>query len=278
MILLLDAGNSRIKWRLQAGGNIQAQGALPTSAWAELPRHWLGRQAEVALVCSVAGQGVDAGLGQAVRTVLQGRDTLHWLVSPAQGHSIRNQYDPPASLGPDRFAALVAAHSLRPVDWLVVSVGTALIVDMLSAAGVFLGGAIAPGPILMADALKRGTAGLQEVAAGVAAGVAGQTVLHSVAQPNARAEEGLSALTEWPRNTHSAVAQGIAHALWGVVAGMFRRMSLAQGQAPAVLLSGGARGLLRPLLPLLLAPEVMEVEDLVLEGLACIARDLGYDA
>lgn len=274
MILLVDAGNSRIKWRLQTRGAIQAQGSVPTSAWVELPRHWQGRQADAALVCCVAGQGVEEGLGQAVQAVLRGRNTLHWLLSPAQGHGIRNQYDPPASLGPDRFAALVAAHSLQPLDWLVVSVGTALTVDMLTAAGVFLGGAIAPGPTLMADALKRGTAGLQEAAAAVTV----TTMLEPTSQPNDRAEEGLPAVMEWPRNTHSAVAQGIAHALGGVVAGMSRRMQLALGQAPAVLLSGGARGLLRPLLPMLLAPEVTEVEDLVLEGLTCIARDLGYNA
>jgi pantothenate kinase type III len=41
---------------------------------------------------------------------------------------------------------------------------------------------------------------------------------------------------------------------------------------PALVLTGGARACLRPLLE----GTVIEVDDLVMEGLACIARDLGY--
>jgi len=258
VILLVDAGNSRIKWRLLARARSQAQGTLPTSACDTLARHWAGLRADAAVVCSVAGESVDTALRQALWVPLQRTGVEHWLVSPAQGHGLRSHYQPSGTLGPDRFASLVAAHRLRAVDWLVVTVGTALTADMLTAAGEFLGGAIAPGPHLLRASLAGGTAGIQ--------------VAETLAPWEAMAPG--SAPETWPRDTPSAVAQGMALALRGVVEGMSRRMALAQGQPPAVLLSGGARGVLRPWLD----PEITEVDQLVLEGLACIARDLGYAA
>ena len=67
-----------------------------------------------------------------------------------------------SSAGADRLAAVAA---LLPGPGLVVDAGTALTVDVLDADGVYLGGFIAPGPELLADALARGTAGLPRVAA-----------------------------------------------------------------------------------------------------------------
>jgi pantothenate kinase type III len=92
---------------------------------------------------------------------------------------------------------------------------------------------------------------------------------------------------DFPLDTGSAVESGIALALLGVVRGMRERLvgfrvsgraasgmpaGHAAGQLPRVLLTGGARACLRPLLD----GEVFEVDDLVIEGLAWIARDLGY--
>jgi pantothenate kinase type III len=70
------------------------------------------------------------------------------------------------------------------------------------------------------------------------------------------------------------VDQGIAWALWGVVEGMSRQLLQTVGRRPRILLAGGGRAALRPLLP----SELVETDELVLEGLTWIARDLGYDA
>lgn len=60
-------------------------------------------------------------------------------------------------VGADRLAAAVAANHLRPVDQaaIIVDSGTAITVDAVSAQGEFLGGAIAPGWRMSADALHR---------------------------------------------------------------------------------------------------------------------------
>jgi len=249
LILLVDAGNSRIKWRLHPQGRIQPSGDIATASCGRLGEAWQGLRAKAACVCSVAGIEVDAILRHGLGGVLAGSgEKPHWLIAPAQGHGVENLYQPADSLGCDRFAALVAARHRRAVDWLVVNVGTAMTVDMLTAEGRFIGGAIVPGPVMMRTALHQGTAGVRA--------------------------EAPAMDPAWPRNTQAAVDQGIAWALWGVVEGMSRQLLQTVGRRPRILLAGGGRAALRPLLP----SELVETDELVLEGLTWIARDLGYDA
>lgn len=249
MILLVDAGNSRIKWRLQLRGECLSAGEVATASCHELIKAWNGVRAQAACISSVAGDMANAAIRDGLAQVLEGAgDRQHWLVSSAQAHGISSHYEPAGSLGVDRFVALVAARRRQAIDWVVVNVGTAMTVDVLTADGQFLGGAIVPGPALMKDALDRGTAGVH-----VSTLAAGMVL---------------------PNDTQSAVGQGIAWALWGVVEGMSRQFVQAVGRAPRIVLSGGARSVLRPFL----ISEVVEVDELVMEGVACIARDLGYDA
>lgn len=253
MILLIDVGNTRLKWQVRHAqarhedaplaqgreitADFSAEGFAKAFPWETWP-------CTRVVVSSVAS----AMLGQSLQTrfALRGLPCL-WLLPPAQGFGIVNAYEPPHALGPDRFAALVAVQRLGLGPCVVVSVGTALTADMLTAQGCFLGGAIAPGPTLMRTALAQGTARV----ASVAWAVAPQT----------------------PVDTGSAVGQGIALALRGVVEGMHDRMREALGATqnarPVTVLTGGARAVLRPFL----SGEVHEVEDLVLDGLAWIAKE-----
>lgn len=249
MILLVDAGNSRIKWRLQSQGQSLNSGEVATGSSKELHKSWSGIRAHAACISSVAGDTANQEIRNGLRQVLAGAGgNQHWLASAAQAYGVSSHYQPAESLGVDRFVALVAARRRQAVDWVVVNVGTAMTADMLTADGHFLGGAIVPGPALMREALDRGTA---------------------------RVHIGtLTTGMVLPQDTQSAVDQGIAWALWGVVEGMTRQFTQAVGRMPRLLLSGGARDFLRPFL----MNEVVEVDELVLEGLACIARDLGYDA
>jgi type III pantothenate kinase len=61
-------------------------------------------------------------------------------------------YSTPATLGADRWVAALAAHRLYGAA-VVVDCGTALTVDLVTGDGVFRGGAIAPGPYTMVQAL-----------------------------------------------------------------------------------------------------------------------------
>lgn len=76
---------------------------------------------------------------------------------------IRLDVDHPAEVGADRIANTLAATELFGVDTIVVDLGTATTFDCITADGVFLGGAIAPGPAMAIDQLTRSTAQLPQV-------------------------------------------------------------------------------------------------------------------
>lgn len=261
MILLVDAGNTRIKWAFLSGGEVLPGGAWPTRDVAGLRGVWhpfpkvekAGSEFSLPSSDQITAAVLACVAGDAVRAALAGLlDALgvpaHWIAPEAVAHGLVNRYEPPQSLGVDRYAALVGAARRLRRDCVVVCVGTALTADMLTAGGEFLGGCIVPGPDLMRASLFSGTAGVGPAAGG---------------------------WRDFPRDTGAAVDTGIALALAGVVRGMCER--LAGGRVdvlPAVALTGGARACIGPLLP----GEVLEIDELVLEGLAWIARDLGFDA
>lgn len=249
MLLLVDAGNTRLKWRLRGEGESGASGVLLTRESLGLMTAWDGLRARRAVVCSVAGEAVDV----VITRVLRNRGIpVDWVRSEAEAHGIRNDYEPPRSLGADRFAAMVAAARRHPGQaCLVVNVGTAMTVDALDADGGFLGGCIAPGPDAMLASLARQSPALD--------------MALSWSAPTGA----------WPRRTRDAMATGIAAALRGVVLDMRGRLD-AKGIAHRLVVSGGARQALLGVLAEDAVGAIDEVDELVLEGVTCIARDLGY--
>jgi len=73
---------------------------------------------------------------------------------------IRLQVDEPMTVGADRIINTLAASRLFAKDCIVVDLGTATTFDCITADGVFLGGAIAPGVGMSAEALTSKTAKL----------------------------------------------------------------------------------------------------------------------
>jgi type III pantothenate kinase len=243
LILLVDAGNTRIKWGVRQAGIWQARGVCPTTEVGRLRAAWASFPLDHALLCCVADGATRSALADLLPV---GIAAPFWVMAAAAAHGVCSRYQPPQSLGADRFVALVAARRLHSGPCLVVSVGTALTVDALTAEGEFLGGCIAPGPDLMAAALQRGTAGVR---------------VSTEVSP------------DFPGSTGAAVATGIALAQAGVVAGMRLRLQRHCGMPVTVLLTGGARACLRDLLEV----PLREVDDLVLEGLVWIAKDRQWE-
>jgi type III pantothenate kinase len=166
MLLLIDAGNTRIKWALVADdaplGGWCDSGAVAHAELKRLPASW--RQARVtrAIVSNVAG----AKVRDQLQLMLPTTDVSWFAAVPALA-GVRNGYRNPAQLGCDRFAAAIGAHALEPGQALVVATcGTATTIDALGADGRFIGGMILPGLGLMASSLARNTAQLPQIAAG----------------------------------------------------------------------------------------------------------------
>ena len=147
-----------------------------------------------------------------------------------------SRYERPEQLGPDRWAALVAARALHGGPCLVVNAGTATTADVLSEMGEFLGGAILPGVELMRFVLHEHTGRLP-------------------------IQEG--DFRDTPRNTVDAIETGCRHAQAGAV----ERMHRIAGRDALCLVSGGAGEALAKQLPF----PCRYVENLVLDGLARIA-------
>jgi len=162
-----------------------------------------------------------------------------WLRAETKRCGVENRYDRPEILGPDRWAALIAARAIHNGASLVVNAGTATTVDMLSAEGVFLGGAILPGVELMRFVLHEHTGRLP-------------------------IQEGKP--SEMPRNTIDAIETGCRHAQAGAVERMYRVFREVT-PAPLCIVAGGAG---RSLVDQLSMPR-RYIENLVLDGLAHIA-------
>jgi type III pantothenate kinase len=238
MRLLLDLGNTRVKWALEDGGRWHAQGA---SAWNEDPA-LLGStwQTLPAPKAAFGASVVDGEREQAVAAQVRALFGLEvaWMRTPAAACGVRNAYPEPARLGVDRFLAMVAAHAAGAGDCVLVGVGTALTLDALTADGQHLGGLIAPGPRLMQQALLGATAQVRPRSDGVLVDVAD--------------------------NTADAVVSGCWQAAAALVERFVARMAPRLGGAPAVRLDGGDAAALEPLLEL----RASMVEHGVLHGLA----------
>ena len=239
MLLLVDAGNTRVKWALAradaALGDWVASGAVLHADLDDLAGEWDAFQATRAIVSNVAG----TAMRERLAAVLGPIDT-EWFASSAERAGLVNGYREPARLGCDRFAAAIGARALAPGQALVVATcGTATTVDAVSADGHFLGGMILPGLALMAGALARNTAQL----------------------PDAVADAAPPAL--FADNTHDAIVSGCLSAQ----AGAIERAVAGHGGA-ACMLSGGAAPFIAPALQV--AHKL--VENIVLVGLHAAAR------
>src|SRR5207248_11358972 len=82
------------------------------------------------------------------------------IVDAKAGLPIVLDVDEPLTVGADRLINTLAASRLFKRDAIVVDLGTATTFDCITADGVFLGGVIAPGVMMMAEALSRKTAKL----------------------------------------------------------------------------------------------------------------------
>jgi len=159
-----DLGNSRLKWGwLDETGRLVETIALPLEtprAWAAAWREWSGRDpGPSSWAISSVNPPVANRLEQFLKT--RGAGSVCWLRSAADV-SVRHSLDRPETTGADRALAVSAAIRLMPQarPGLVVSCGTAITVERITAEGIWQGGAIATGLGLAARALHLLTAQL----------------------------------------------------------------------------------------------------------------------
>jgi type III pantothenate kinase len=261
--LLLDAGNSALKWVLMTlDGRVgPAHGSMRNAPPAELApalvREWIeraGGAVQAVFGCGVAAPVLIRAIEQAVMRAFS--LPVRWFETQASfdhdGVVLRNGYRDSAQLGVDRWHALIAARAAHPDRSLVVvSAGTATTVDGVTADGEFIGGAIAPGVRMMYESLARGTANL----------------------PFARGQ-----LVAFPDNTDDAIASGVLGSQLGMIE-RFVRIFRSEFGDPLVVLAGGSAPQLAPFVGASTAlPAAIREENLVLRGVFLRARALAAEA
>ncbi|MGH8259124.1 MAG: type III pantothenate kinase, partial [Steroidobacteraceae bacterium] len=163
-VLLVDIGNTRIKWAVWRGGELGRTKASEHAAWSaadyaqNIFQGAASRTSRI-VVSSVAGRAAIRRLTAAARRVTGLTPEL--VATSRRAAGVRTRYAEPWRLGVDRFMGVIAAHHLAGTRGAcVINVGTAVTVDYVDDRGVHQGGAILPGPRLMIGSLLRGTAGI----------------------------------------------------------------------------------------------------------------------
>lgn len=232
--LTIDRGNTMTKVAVWNGVTQVLNRSLVRATAADILRVIEPYKVSRAIVCSVAGSF--AGLEEELRA--RGVDFM--TLTPTTPLPITVDYATPTTLGVDRTAAAVGAMTLFPgEESLIVDIGTAVTYDRLSAAGVFLGGNIAPGIGMRLNALNHFTARLPKV-------------------------KSQGAFSPWGRTTETAMRAG---AIYGVVAEVSYYRSKLPASAHVVLTGGWSADIAR-----LLDFAVVVDDSLVTKGLNCILQ------
>ena len=262
--LLLDIGNTRTKWALvelspglqeidftrQPSGATVNQHDLIIQECSQLLKALATTDSTInqILICSVNQTqwiGVWADYFQEVFP------TIHMI----QLHgdtcipNLHNAYDEPASLGADRWAAIIAASQLAPLqNCLIINSGTATTIDFLEQGNVFVGGSILPGVSLSLEALQSQTARLES----------------NITSEKFNSFEPSSTL-QFSKNTKSAIFNGV---MQGQIGAIKQALELAP-QTSTMIFSGGNGPLILKHLYSQIPPTIQIIEDpyLVLRGL-----------
>lgn len=153
MRLLIDAGNTRMKWRLEQGGDVIKEG------WSFLS-HGDPLSAISDYLSSVSRVGVSTVVCEETRLKLlayleakvSAPISFYWAESERFG--LKNSYADPAAMGADRWHAMCGAWKLHRRGCAIVDAGSAITVDYVSHTGEHLGGYILPGLKMMLKSLK----------------------------------------------------------------------------------------------------------------------------
>ncbi|TVQ85949.1 MAG: type III pantothenate kinase [Chromatiaceae bacterium] len=245
MNLLLDIGNTGIKWatwdgvRLGTMGSARHFGGLPIDLlanWEQLPPPC------AVLLAGVGPPAVVTSATRACESLWQCQPRV--IATSAASQGVRIAYADPARLGVDRFLALIGAHHLTDGPKLIIDAGTAVTYDLLLTDGTHLGGAILPGIGLMRESLLTRT-----------------HIPH---------DEPVASDRAWAADTAGAIAAASIQAPAALAERLHQRLAERGGSADQpvmVLLTGGDA---ERLLPAIALP-VIHQPDLVLQGLSRFA-------
>lgn len=262
-ILLIDAGNSRLKWASMNDDSASLSSAdtnqqavvygnkTPIECYVDLIEKEGSNHYEQVLLVSVQGNEF---VEQAKNITNNAGLDFFNVNSQAQFGSFKNGYTIPEQLGADRFVAMLAAHELYTVKkqskpCIVIDCGTAVTIDAIDANGQHLGGLILPGLQVCSNSLLKNT----------------QQLFTAQASDQ---KQTLNLLTD---NTSDAIISGSFYGLSNAIKGTCLKIEeeiIPQPQDVIKIVCGGDARVLLPELP----DDYLIYTDLVMQGLKLIAK------
>jgi type III pantothenate kinase len=218
--LLIDAGNTRVKWGVVEGGTLRRTGSighdrLADTGFAALTTR-LPHELDAVLVSNVAGASFATRLS-GVLGIHCGCD-VHFAHTERQAYGVSNSYRQPRRMGVDRWVAMIGGYNEFKAPLCIVDAGTAVTIDALDRTGQHLGGQILPGIALMMEALSTDTSDIP-----------------AVKRVPSSSSDGLDVFAN---STRGAVYNGAIAAVCGAIERAVRTLRSARYR-PKVVLTGG---------------------------------------
>ena len=238
--LLLDGGNSQLKWAWVENGTFSEVGRAPYRDLTQLGEEWLQfADEDVKIVgCAVCGSVKKAMVEEQLTRPVE------WLSSMPQALGIRNHYRRPEEHGSDRWFNALGSRRFTQNACVVVSCGTAVTTDALTEDNHYLGGTIMPGFHLMKEAMALKTANLNRP---------------------------IGKVYPFPTTTPNAIASGMMDAVCGALMMMHGRLKdkTGEGKPVDIIITGGGAARVVQALPesFVHDNQVKIVDNLVIHGL-----------
>ena len=238
--LLLDGGNSQLKWAWVENGTFSEVGRAPYRDLTQLGEEWLQfADDDVKIVgCAVCGSVKKAMVEEQLTRPVE------WLSSMPQALGIRNHYRRPEEHGSDRWFNALGSRRFTQNACVVVSCGTAITTDALTEDNHYLGGTIMPGFHLMKEAMALKTANLNRP---------------------------IGKVYPFPTTTPNAIASGMMDAVCGALMMMHGRLKdkTGEGKPVDIIITGGGAARVVQALPesFVHDNQVKIVDNLVIHGL-----------
>jgi type III pantothenate kinase len=260
MILEVDVGNTRVKWRLIEGGAVIARGFEEAAKLTSVD------EVNKCLLINVVPSHLLAAVHIAT-VVLSFRKLFtlwaaQYSLTPVFAktlpsfNGVTNAYDDVSQMGVDRWLVIVAAYQKIKGACFVIDVGSAVTIDIVKEGGEHLGGYIVPGLQLMRRSLF---------------GEIDQVGSNAEKTPEVNM---YSSSAIFPgRNTQVAVSEGLPLMLLGMVHWLLLDFQAATGVDPSILVTGGDGGFLVDLLREKNIVGIEYVPELVLDGLSLVINN-----
>jgi type III pantothenate kinase len=245
MKLLVDIGNSRVKWATLDKEGLSPSQSFPrskTGIKASLNKAWKSlTDIEAIYVANVGGDKLSEQLSEWSEKAWQ--LTPKTIKSEQKRFGVSNAYEEAEKLGIDRWLSLIAARQHARQAQCIIDCGTAMTIDIVTKTGQHQGGMILPGLSLMRSSLASNTDALTE-------------------------EEGEQEFKTLAANTYSAIQAGTLYCVTATLERIISDLKLSFKNQIRFIITGGDAEHLLPLLP----DELHHYPDIVLKGLAFYAR------